>query len=312
MKNKHLVLIFVMLAIAIYFSRTQCGVKRERTFQQVLVQVDSASLSRVVFLPVGEPEFSLTKVNDQWILSDGLRSVPADPLKVSNLLRALERIETRQIATRKKEAWPEYAVDAQTGFRVKLYKGNKLWYDLVLGREDFDPVSQSVVAFMRLANEATVFVVDGYVTVQTGRNFDSYRNLQLFKMKREMEVTAFSWSLPDTTLEFKRTAQGWYLGQTSLDSMQVENYLNLFRNVSAESYADDFDELTADRYPRRVLTLKGKNIASPFVLTCYEDSLRKPPFILHASQNPSAFFSADSSQVFGQFFPDWSGFLPVR
>ncbi len=310
MKNKHLVIIFVLLAIAVYFSRKQYG-KRERSFETVLIAADSTTLSRVVFLPPGGNEFSLTKESSGWILTDGERSAQADAEPVSKLLAALHHIETRQIAAKTKELWPVYGTDERQGFRIKLYKDNKLLHDFYLGREDFDPNSRSVISFIRMEGEPMVFAVDGMLTMHIGKTFDSYRNRLLVRMKRDMEVTSFTWALPDTTLDFRRTPRGWTLGMQVLDSMQVENYLNLFRNVSCESYADDFDELKAEDLPQRILTIQGKNIPEPVVITCYENPLRRPPYVLHSTQNLRAFFAADSAMVFSQYFPALDMFLPV-
>ncbi len=303
MKNKHLVLIFLMLIVAAYFSRKQFG-KRERSFETVLVQVDTSSLNTVAFSAPGEEEFSLTKTDGGWVLSDGRRSAGAEPGPVSRLLQALERIETRQIATKNKELWPVYGVDGEQGFRVRLYKGSKPTHDFFVGREDFEPNTQSIISYIRMAGENTVFVVDGFLTMHIGRTFDNYRNRVLLRMTKDMEVTEFSLEMPDTSFAFRRTPNGWILGGQVLDSMQVEDYLNVLRNISGEAYADDFDELQSDRFPRHTLTIRGKNIPEPFVVTCYEDTLHKPPFVFRSSQNPRAFFYSDSAGLFRQVVAD--------
>lgn len=304
MKNKHLVLIFLMLVAAVILSRREFG-KRERSFQTTLVEVDTTALSLVVFLPADGREFSLSKETSGWILTDGERSIIADPEPVGKLLTALSRIETRHIAAKNKELWPVYGVDEKQSIRLRLYESGKLIEDFLLGREDFDPETQSVVSFLRLQGENTVFAVDGFQVMNIGRSFDEYRNRLLLRMKREMDVTDFSWESPDTTLEFSRTSQGWMLGAEALDSMEVEDYLNIFRNVSGETFADDFDELRSDEYFYRKLSIRGKNIPEPLVITFFRDTLGKQPYVIRSSQNPRSFFYSDSSGLYKRLAPGW-------
>lgn len=304
MKNKHLVLIFLLLVVAVFLSRREYG-KRERSFQAVLMEVDTASLSLVIFNSADGKEFSLGREAGKWILTDGERSAVADAEPVQNMLLALARIETRYIAAKNKELWPVYGVEGKQALRIRLYKGGRLLEDLLLGREDFEPETQSIVSFLRINGENAIYAVDGFQMMRIGRTFDSYRNTLLLRMKREMEVTDFTWETPDTAFAFTRTPEGWMLGAEARDSMEVEDYLNFFRNFSGEQFADDFDELRAEEYFHARLSMRGKNIPEPLVITCYQDTLRTLPFILQSSQNPRAFFASDSTGIYGRIVPDW-------
>lgn len=302
MKNKHLVLIFIMLLVAVYFSRKQFG-KRERSFESVLIESDTAAVSSIVIQSPGEPEFSLVREAGKWILTDGRRNVSADPEPVRQLLAALIKVETRQVVAKDKNLWAVYGVDEAHATRVRLYEKGQLKEDFLLGNEDLDATSQATISFLRISGEIPVFAVDGFLMSHIGKTFNSYRNRLLLRMKREMEMTVFRWESPDTTLVFERSPGGWTLGGTILDSMAVEDYLNAFRNISAEDFADDFDELEAEEKWHKKLVIKGKNMPGAFEITCFADALRKPPFVLVSSQNPKTFFSSDSTGLYGRIFP---------
>lgn len=307
MKNKHLVIIFIMLLVAVYFSRKQFG-KRERSFESVLIEADTASISSVVFQTPGETEFSLIKESGKWILTDGRRNVAAEPEPVRQLLAALMKVETQQVVAKDKSLWSVYGVDEAHATRVRLYEKGRLTEDFLLGNEDLDAASQSTIAFMRISDENAVFVVDGFQMSHVGKTFNSYRNRLLLRMKREMEMTGFRWESPDTTLVFERSTNGWTLGATVLDSMTVEDYLNTFRNISAEDFADDFDDVEAEDKLHKKLVIKGKNMPGSFEITCYADAARKPPYVLVSSQNPKTFFSSDSMGLYGKIFPRLEAF----
>lgn len=311
MKNKHLVLIFVLLVIAVVLSRQQLG-KRERSFEAALVEIDSSVISRIVIQSPGAIEFSISREGSTWILSDGIQSHTADPEPVQKLLQAVQKIESRQIIAKDQELWTLYGLDEAQATRIRLFSGRNQKHDFLIGGVNFDPNTQSVVAFLRLAQEKTVFATDGYQLMSIGKTYDSFRNRTMLKMKREMEITSFSWELPDTTLEFRKLPDGWKLFNEVLDSMEVENYLNVFRNTSAEYFADGFDEINAEQFPMRILRLEGKNIPDEMVLTCYQDTSRLPTFVLNTSQNPQAYFQADSMRVFGEIFPPLETFFQVK
>jgi hypothetical protein len=302
MKNKHLVIIFVLLVVAVYFSRKQFS-QRERSFETTLIQADSNRLERVVFQLPNEEEFSLTRATQGWILSDGIRSVPANPEAVSKLLAAVSQLDSRHIAAKNKELWPVYGVSEKLGTRIQFFDDKGKIGDLTFGRDDFDPATQSVISFVRPFGELAVYVVDGSAAMLIGKSFDSYRNLVLAKMTRSMVVEQFSWQLPDTTFTFtKSDSTGWVLdGTAPLDSMEIEDYLNVFRNISADAFADDFDETTSSDNFHSRLVLKGQNISNPIVITCYTRPEKPGYFIFHSNQNPRAYFLSDSSGIFKKY-----------
>ncbi len=307
MKNKHLVIIFIMLLVAVYFSRKQFG-KRERSFESVLIEADTAAISSIVIQTPGESEFSLMKESGKWILTDGRRNISAETEPVRQLLAAMTKVETRQVIAKDKSLWSVYGVDEAHATRVRLYENSRLTEDFLLGAEDLDAASQSTIAFLRISGENTVYVVDGFQMSHVGKNFNSYRNRLLLRMKREMEMTGFHWESPDTTLVFERGANGWTLGGTVLDSMAVEDYLNTFRNITAEDFADDFDDLEAEDKLHKKLIIKGKNMPESFEITCFADAARRPPYVLVSSQNPRTFFSSDSTGLYGKIFPKLEAF----
>jgi hypothetical protein len=303
LKNKHLVLIFLLLLVAIVLSRKQLG-NRERSFQAALVQCDTAAVSQFVIQAPGAPEFSITREDDRWILSDGTQSHAADPESVQKLLLAVQKIESQQIIAKDEQLWNLYGLDEAQATRIQIFQGRKLLHDFLSGGINFDPNTQRIVAFIRLYSDKTVFATNGQQLLAVGKTYASYRNLVMLKMKREMEIQSFTWELPDTTFEFRKSPNGWTLNDNVLDSMEVENYLNVFRNISGEQFARGFDEIDAAQFPVRTLKLKGQQIPELLVLTCYQDSTRIPPFILNSSQNPQSYFEADSMRVFQEIFPD--------
>lgn len=322
MNNKILLLILLAL-LAIYgLSRLFSG-NKETTFKAELIQVDTAAASSITIDPRGEePPFTLKKEGGKWIATRDALNIKAADSAVNGLLGALALIKTKHIAAKSKDKWADFQVLDSTGTRVQVYNQNgKLLEDFIIGKFDFQqaPMPQQpmqmqqqqpvITSFIRLSGENEIYAIDGMQVFSIGQGFESYRNKDLIRMKREMEVTAFEYQLEDSLAQFRKTPEGWAAGSQLLDSMKVENYLNALRNLPGSEFADDFDEIKASHYPQQKLSLSGNNMPEPFLITVYRDSTREKPFVIHSNYNPDTYFASDSSGIYSQLFSPVGSFL---
>lgn len=315
MNNK--ILLFVLVALlAIYgLSRLLSG-NKETSFRTELIKVDTAAVNSITIDPRGEePPFTLKKESGQWIATRDALSIKAAQSAVQSLLTNLSLIKTKHIAAKSEDKWAEYQVADTSGTRVQVYgPGGKLLEDFIIGKFDFQQAPGApqqmqfqqqqpiITSFIRLSGENETYAVEGMQIISMGQGFDSYRNKDILRMTREMEVTAFEYQLEDTLIRFQKTPEGWATDGLMLDSMKVENYLNVLRNLSGTAFADDFDELAAGQLPRQQLSLSGNNIEEPFRVTVYRDTTREKPFVIFSNYNPDAYFASDSSGVYQKLF----------
>lgn len=322
MNNKILLFILVGL-LAIYgLSRLFSGDKTT-TFKAELIQVDTAAVSSITIDPRGEePPFTLKKEEGQWIATRDALSIRAAENAVQSLLSNLSLIKTKHIAAKSADKWAEYQVADTSGTRIQVYDGGgNLMEDFIIGKFDFQqapgmqqqmPMQQQqpiITSFIRLSGENETYAVEGMQMISMGQGFDSYRNKDLLRMKREMEITSFEYQLEDTLLRFQKTPEGWAANGLMLDSMKVENYLNVLRSLPGSEFADDFDELSAGQYPQSQLSISGNNIEEPFRVTAYRDSTRAKPFVIHSNYNPEAYFASDSAGLFQKLFKPVGAFV---
>ncbi|MCB0585239.1 MAG: DUF4340 domain-containing protein [Phaeodactylibacter sp.] len=316
MNNKILLIVLVAL-LAIYgLSRLFSGNKKT-TFKAELIQVDTAAVSSITISPRGEePPFTLKKEGGQWIATRDALSTKASQGAIQSLLGNLSLIKTKRIAAKSKDKWAEYQVVDSAGTRIQVYGGGgDLLEDFIIGKFDFQQAPQPqqpmqfqqqqqpiITSFIRLSGENETYAVEGMQVLSMGQGFDSYRNKNLLKMKKEMEVNAFEYQLGDSLLRFQKTMDGWATDGIVLDSMKVENYLNVLRNLSGTTFADDFDELSAGQYPQQQLTISGNNIEEPFRITVYRDTTREKPFVIFSNYNPETYFASDSSGIYSKLF----------
>lgn len=321
MNNKTLFLILLAF-LAIYgLSRLFSG-NKETTFRAELIKVDTAAVSSITIDPRGEePPFTLKKEAGQWIATRDALNIKAAQGAVQSLLNTLSLIKTKHIAAKSQEKWAEYQVLDSTGARIQVFgEGGKAMENFLIGKFDFQqapgpqgmPMQQQqpiITSFVRLEGESEIYAIDGMQIFGLGQRFDDYRNKDLIRMKREMEVTAFTYQLGDSLIQFGKRPEGWFAGSQLLDSMKVENYLNILRNLPGSEFADDFDELNAGQYPRQQLTISGNNMEEPFLVTVYQDTTRGKPFVIRSSYNTDTYFASDSSGIYSKLFRPVEEFL---
>ena len=311
MNNRTLLIVFLVLLGIYGLSKVFSG-KKDKSFDTNLIQIDTTQVSRIVINPKApdEQEISLTKEASGWIASNGRINAKATPGSVTSIMSNFALIKTKRIAANKAEKWPEYEVGEGQGTRIRVYNGDKLLEDFIVGRFSFNQQTQSGISYIRLTDQNEVFAIDGFQTLTFGQGFSSYRDKLILKMTPEMEITEFDLQMPDTTNHYLNNNGIWtYNAETPLDSTLVGNYLNALRNISGNEFADDFDELQASHLPTRKLTVRGNNITMPLEVTCYQDTTRAKPFIIRSNQNPESFFASDSSGVFQRLFKEPGEFV---
>ena len=92
---------------------------------------------------------------------------------------------------------------------------------------------------------------------------------------------------------------------TSIDNMEVENYLNALRNLSATEFADG----PRSQLPIKSLTLSGNNITRPFHVKVFRDTVADTPFVVHSSYRPDTYFSSDSKGLYDGLFGNLDALL---
>lgn len=302
MKNRTLIGLFIILA-TIYGLTQLFWKKQERRFSANLVEIDTSKVTSISLIPKGSAtEIFLLRENGEWIASKGQINVKAPMGIVQTLLGMLPSIQTNQIVAKTPAHWHTYGVNENQGTHIRVYQGKNLLTDFILGKLDSSATLQHPISYLRLADENEVYAIDGIVAMNFFYDFDAFRNRTLLNMEPFTDIAAFEAQAPDTTYQFIKKNIGWTLGNATLDSMQVENFLNGLRNLSGDTFADDFDEVQGSKFLFQTLTIKSKNNEDSLVIHCYRDTTRQLPFVIQSSQNPESFFSSDSTGIYQRIF----------
>lgn len=302
MNNKTLFIVLLAL-LGVYGLSKLFFVQKERSFKAELIQIDTSKVTSIsVFPKTDSLEVTLKRESSGWIVSRDAISAKATTNSIGSLLRQLTLIKTKRVAAKKPEKWAGYEVEEGKGTRMVVYAGKKVLEDFILGRFAFDQTAQTATSFIRLTGENEVYAVDGFLALNLGAGFDSYRNKLLVKIKKE-DITSLDFAEGNATYSIVRQANGWALNGTELlDSTKIKTYIGVLQGISGVDFADDFNVIQSADLLQKTLTINANNQIDPIVIQCYVDTTREKPFVLNSSLNPDAWFSSDSTGTYKRLF----------
>jgi hypothetical protein len=301
--NKILAIVFGVLLIAGLFLFFFDGGKNERTFREVLVDIDTSKVTEILIYPKSQnhKEVKLYKEKDEWrvtLPSGGSAKVLND--RISNLFAQLIAIKPKRLAARDESKWQELQVDS-TGSRVKVFEGEKLSLDLVIGRFSFQQ-PRTMNTFVRLINDKDVYEVDGFLDMMFNQGANIYRDGTVIKSDhKNWQQIQFGYPA-DSSFQLVNTGSGWSINGIATDSAKTINYLSRLANLSNSNFVDDV-KIDASSTPTFSLNITTKDLQ--FIeVKGFKDSAS---FVIHSSQNPEAWF--DGSSISATIFTGRSSFF---
>jgi hypothetical protein len=288
--NKILGIIFGILVLIGLFLFVFDSGKTERTFREVLVDIDTSKVTEILIYPKSQNhiEVRLYKDKDEWRvnLPSGGNAKVVDQ-RINSLFAQLLAIVPRRLAARDESKWNELQVDS-TGSRVKVFEGSKLSLDLVIGRFSFQQ-PRTMNTFVRLYNDKDVYEVDGFLDMTFNQGANIFRDGTVIKSDHNTwKQLQFTYPA-DSSFQLVKSGNSWILNVKTTDSLKTANYLNRLANLSNNSFVDDvkIDLSSTPTFSLNITTSDLKFIE----IKGYQDSTS---FIIHSSQNPEALFDGNS------------------
>ncbi|MDH3268872.1 MAG: DUF4340 domain-containing protein [Ignavibacteria bacterium] len=286
MNNKNLAIIFGILAVIGFLIFIFQGGKNERTFRDVLVDVDTTLITEILIYPKSQShkEVKLYKDNEGWrvTLPSGGTAKVADE-RMSSLFAQLLAIKPKRLAARDEKKWSELQVDS-TGSRVKVFQDSKLTLDLVIGRFSFQQ-PRTMNTFVRLYYDKDVYEVDGFLDMTFNQGANIFRDGTVIKSDlNNWQQIQFVYP-SDSSFQIVKSGNNWLLNGRPTDSLKTVNYLNRLANLSNDSFIDDvkINSTATPTYSLNITTNDLKFIE----VKAFQDSTS---FIIHSSQNSEAWF----------------------
>lgn len=301
--NKILGIVFGILLLIGAFIFVFDGGKTERTFREVLVDIDTSKVTEILIYPKSQnhKEVRLYKDKDEWRvdLPSGGNAKVVDQ-RISSLFSQLLAILPKRLAARDESKWNELQVDS-TGSRVKVIEGSKLSLDLVIGRFSFQQ-PRTMNTFVRLYNDKDVYEVDGFLDMTFNQGANIFRDGTVIKSDHNSWKQIHFTYPADSSFQMVKGDSNWLIDGRNTDSLKTANYLNRLANLSNNNFVDDvkIDPASTPTFSLNITTSDLKFIE----IKGYQDSSY---FLIHSSQNSEAFF--DGSSLSNNIFVGKSSFF---
>lgn len=302
--NKTLGILFaVLLVVAVLLYFTDIG-KKERTFKDVLVDIDTASVTQILIYPKSQnhQEIKVYKENNEWKLplpNGKIARVPTE--KVTNLFTQLLSIKPKRLAGRGISKWGEFQVDS-TGTEVKVIEDGATTLDIILGKMSFQQ-PRTVNTFVRLAKDNDVYEVDGFLDMTFNQDSKVLRDGTIINSDYNTWQT-ISFSYPaDTSFQISHVDNKWLLNGMKADSVKTVNSLRALSKLSNTDFIDDIGEDDLLLSPTYKLTIETQT-SQTIEVEAFVDSART---IIKTSQNPDTYF--DGKNILKRIFLSQKKFM---
>lgn len=297
--NKILGIIFIGL-LALYFIKKVVSKPEVRSFKEVLVSVDTASVNKLIYYPKGgSPVISLQRNGSNWTANNGTKTVDAVSGIIQSMLAPTTEIKPLQLISKSKEKWADYEVDDASGKKVELYNGDKLLSSFYVGRFNFNQNTKTAKTYMRLSGEDDIYIIDGFLSMTYEKQFDDFRNKNLFNGLNSENITGLKIS-GDVNIGLGKDISGQWIDDEGLtkDSLSVARYIQSLSNARGSEIIDDYsphNNLISQ------INISTKDNINNQNIDIYKEGDNS--FIMKSSSN-DVFFKTDSSGIFKSLYLD--------
>ncbi len=234
MKGKKIVRLLVVLVVLVgvfLVVKYTGNTGRSKTFRSSLVEIDTAKVSKLEILSPGDTTV-LTRESGEWKVNQLKK---ADKNTVKALMNNLEQIKPSRLASRTEDSWKDFQVD-DAGTRVIAYEGSDKVLDIILGRFNVEG-QRSFYSYVRLNEEADVYVAKDFMKMSVGTGSADYRNDDVMRLVKD-SVSSVAFNYPDSAFTLDKVDGKWQLGEMAADSASVVKYLQSLTFVNSKNFAE--------------------------------------------------------------------------
>jgi hypothetical protein len=309
-KNKTLLILFLILAVIAVIMFLYDRNKGERSFKSELFTVDSSKVTAISVYPKGKTNASLrlVKTGKTWEIKSKKNTYPADSLIIQRIIGALCNVKPERVAGTGKSNWKNLEITDSLGTHVIVEQGKEVIADLWIGKisisQDNNRPSYgrnqniSIKSNVRVAGDDRVYVVDGFLSMMFGDQPSMYRNRTVFRIDKNM-LTRLTFVYPgDSSFMLVKNGSHWLLNDQPVDSAKTENYLNSIRNTVNSEFADEGTQPFIFPY---TLKIEGNDMTAIEVQGAINPDPKK--YFIKSTFNPSAIFGSSNANLFNQVFP---------
>lgn len=305
MKNKHLVLLF-LLVLASGFIARWLPIQYRSFFQTKLVKIDAAFVNRIVLEIPKQPALTFEKAGGKWIAEQGGRTTAVPNNEVAKLITQLAGITAFQTV---KTALPDtLGFSPEQIIRVALSEPGGKTEQLEIGMDQY-AVGQAVT-YLRLPSHSGIYQVPGHLRKHFFRKLNDFRNKTVLQFDRDsiQKIGIQPAGKLPVYLNAADSLGRWLVANSaySIAADSVLSWLNIVKRLEHCRFADYFDEsrsaetlhttIYLGQASGRFLTLRffyvrPPNMPEDLSRARSADLQNLPVYIVQSSQNPANYFA---------------------
>lgn len=297
--NTRNLFIFFLFLLGIYGLSQFYTQKSAINFHTHLIQIDTSAINTILIKPYLGNEINLQRIDSGWQITNETVTTKVNNLLAASLLEQLIAVKTSRVVTNEPEKWEHYGLDAKAT-QVQIFDESRRLENFLIGKELSQQVSDTT--YIRLVDENEVYAVPDFGQAYFTKGFDAYRERRVLQLVDNQSIKRISYI--DGIGVFLDTIDGLWKDERGelVDSLDIVKYISDLNYVEASAFADDFDETRGSHLPTQKLILQGDDITPAIQIIAYQDTSATPPFIIHSSQFPDAFYASDSNGIYRQIF----------
>ena len=287
--NKLLGFFFALLLLVVVVVFLFEGGKNERTFREVLVDIDTSAVTEILIYPKSKNhrEVKLFKEANEWnvALQNG-KTAGVTSQRVTDVFTQLLAIKPKRLAARSEDKWNEFQVDT-TGSRVKIMEGSENTLHLVIGRFSFQQ-PRTMNSFVRLYNDVDVYEVDGFLDMIFNQDESAFRDGSILNDDfNSWQQLQFDYPADSSFILIKK-ANKWFVNSYEADSSKVINYLRGLSRLTNTSFIDDVSTNLSS--PTFTLNITDADLN----FSTIKGFVTPTGYFVHSSENLETYFDGNS------------------
>ncbi len=318
-KNKTLLILFMILAIIAVIMFFYDRNKGERSFKSELFTVDSSKVTSIIIYPKGKTNIplQLAKTGKNWEIKTNNKTYPADSLVIQRIVSALCHVKPERVAGTGKANWKDLGITDSLGIHVVVEQSSKTIADMWIGkisitqdnnRGNYGRNQNMIIkSHVRVVGDDRVYVVDGFLSMMFGDQPSMYRNRTVFRFDKNLAARLTFMYPGDSSFMLVKNGTHWLLNDQPVDSAKTANYLNSITNTMNSEFADDGTQPFVFPYS---LKIDGNDMTAIEVHGAISPDPKK--YFVKSTFNPSAVFGSSNPNLFNQVFPGKDKFFETK
>ena len=304
LRTGHWLVILALLAGLWWWSGRVSPTAQQRTFKEVLVQVDSSTITAftLVHAPFkGFPNIRFTRLKGNWQMVMGLDTAWADPEPVNDVLAAFNDMRVLRLVGPMRSVAQPYNLDTLNA-EILIVESPTMRYELRVGNHAGGDDHQTTVNPL---GDTMAYAISGLLGMRTNMPFSGWVPKYLVNGDPANWKRLIFQFPGDRNYTMEKRDGAWFIANVALDPVKIDRYLGSLARSRGQELTDPNDTLTAQLAYRLIVEDTTRTLPVVVVVAALQGR-----FIVRSSLNPLSIMPFDAKNEVPRMFRPPTAFLP--